>query len=121
MILMTGFIAMILTQGTFALAAKLLLPTQISRKLVFLIGFLHVRDYSVQSFNIKLTGLFFIHVTTDEAGVVSAVSIQDKNREEQIINFSAMSTGQGMLVICDFIVYIKIEYIVFWIYIFGFG
>jgi len=47
--------------------------------------------------------------------MVSAVSIQGKNREEQIVNFSAMSTGQGMLVICDFIVYIRIEYIDFWI------
>ena len=70
----------------------------------------------MQSFNVKkLTSLFFILVTTDEAAMVSAVSIQGKNREEQIVNFSAMSTGQGMLVICDFIVYIKIEYIDFWI------
>lgn len=35
-------------------------------------------------------------VETDEAAMVSAVSIQGKNREEQIVNFSAMSTGQGL-------------------------
>ena len=60
MILMTGFIAMILTQGTFAIAGKLLWPTQIQLKRVFLIGYLRVQVVLHAIFLCNLTGLVFM-------------------------------------------------------------
>ena len=60
------------------------------QKRVLLIHYLCLQVAFPAIFLFNFIGLFFV-VTTDEAGVASAVSIQEKNREKQRIRFATMS------------------------------
>ena len=59
------------------------------QKRVLLIHYLCLQVAFPAIFLFNFIGLFFV-VTTDEAGVASAVSIQEKNRENQKIMLACM-------------------------------